>query len=135
MLPKETLTSRERIVRTLNRQKVDRMPIDLGMHPSSGISAFAYWNLRKHLGLSNEHTWVPDVVQMLAQVDEDIRQRFHLDCIMLEPRWPALARWSPRGEYQFWVPASMELRRSDQWRLDGAAGRSADAHAGGRLLL
>ena len=56
----ETLTSRERVIRTLNRQPVDRMPIDLGAHPSSGISAFAYKKLREHLGLDAGGIWVHD---------------------------------------------------------------------------
>ena len=96
MFPFETLSSRERVVRTLNKQPVDRMPIDLGSHMSTGISAFAYWNLREYLGLSTGNIWIPDLVQMLAYVDEDILQRFHADCILLEPRWPALWRWNPR---------------------------------------
>ena len=63
-MPAETLTSRERVIRTLNRQPVDRMPIDLGSHMSTGISAFAYWNLRETLGLPTGDIWMPDVVQI-----------------------------------------------------------------------
>jgi len=117
MPQQETLSSRERVIRTLRRQPVDRMPIDLGMHPSSGISAYAYQNLRKHLGLDADQVWVPDAVQMLAMVDEDIRQRFHLDCIMLEPRWPTLRPWTPREGYRFLMPSTMPLRQdaSGDW--------------------
>ncbi len=49
-MPRETLTSRQHVIRTLNRQPVNRIPIDLGVQHSSGISAFAYWNLHKHWG-------------------------------------------------------------------------------------
>ncbi len=59
----ETMTSRERVVRTLNHQPADRAPLDLGMHPSTGISAFAYHHLRRHLGLDTRAIRVPDVVQ------------------------------------------------------------------------
>ncbi len=86
-MPHEVLTSRERVIRTLNRERVDRYPIDLGSHMSTGISAFAYRDLRRYLGLSVDSIWVPDLVQMLAYVDEDILQRFHIDCVLLEPRW------------------------------------------------
>ncbi|MBN1261011.1 MAG: hypothetical protein JXB35_10060 [Anaerolineae bacterium] len=103
----ETLTSRERVVRTLNRQPVDRFPIDLGSHTSTSISAFAYWNLREYLGLSTAGIWMPDVVQATAYVEEDLRQRFHIDCIMLESRWPNSARWNPRGPYEFLVPEEL----------------------------
>ena len=73
----ETMTHRERVLRTLNRQPVDRFPIDLGSHFSTGISGFAYWNLRKHLHLATEKIDMPDMVQFLARVDEDILERFH----------------------------------------------------------
>jgi uroporphyrinogen decarboxylase len=106
-MPQETLSSRERVVRTLRRQPVDRLPIDLGSHTSTGISAFAYWRLREHLGLSTDSIWLPDAVQCLAMVDEDIRRRFHVDCVLLEPAWPATAVWNPHGPYRFRIPAAM----------------------------
>ncbi len=111
MAPRETLTSRERVVRTLNRQPVDRYPIDLGSHFSTGISAFAYWRLRAHLGLALDDIWVPDVVQMLAHVDGDILERFHCDCVLLWPRWSAEQRWQPYDAYRFAMPAAMPLQR------------------------
>ena len=104
-MPRETLTSRERVLRTLNRLPVDRFPIDLGSHTSTGISAFALWNLREYLGLPAGNIWVQDVVQVTATVEEDLRRRFHIDCVLCEPRWPDPARWNPRGKYTFTVPS------------------------------
>ena len=109
---KETLTSRERVIRTLNREPVDHLPIDLGSHMSTGISAFAYWHLREYLGLPTDDIWVPDVVQFLAYVDEDVRRRFHVDCILLEPRWTKAVRWHPRGEYSFEIPANLNPQQN-----------------------
>jgi uroporphyrinogen decarboxylase len=108
---KETMTSRERVIRTLNREATDRFPIDLGSHMSTGISMFAYWHLREYLGWSTEDIWVPDLVQCLAYVEEDVRQRFHVDCILLAPRWPAERRWSPRKPYTFAVPEAFQPRQ------------------------
>ena len=98
------MTSRERVVRAINHEPVDRVPIDLGSFMSTGISMFAYWNLRKHLGLSTDHIWIPDMVQCLAYVDGDILERFHCDCILLEPPFPDTARWNTRGNYTFTMP-------------------------------
>ncbi len=103
---RETMTSRERVICTLRREPVDRMPIDLGSHCSTGISAFAYWRLRERLGFPVDDIWIPDVVQFLAYVDEDVRKRFHIDCIQLEPRWPAVSTWSPRPPCRFEIPAA-----------------------------
>jgi len=112
-MQKETMTPRERVVRALNREPVDRIPIDLGSHMSTGISAFAYWNLREHLGLATDDIWVPDLVQFLAYVDEETRQRFHCDCILLEPRWTKATRWNPRGSYSFIVPEVFKPRHQE----------------------
>jgi len=105
------MTSRERVVRTLNREATDRAPIDLGSHMSTGISMFAYWRLREYLGLSTEDIWAPDLVQCLAYVDEDVLQRFHVDCMLLAPRWPAEGRWTPRKPYTFAVPEGFQPRQ------------------------
>ena len=104
-MKKKTMTSRERVVRAINHEPVDRIPIDLGSHMSTGISMFAYWNLREHLGLSTDRIWIPDMVQGLAYVDVDILERFHCDCILLEPPFPSTVRWSPRDRYTFTIPA------------------------------
>lgn len=108
------MTSRERVVRTLNHEPVDRMPIDLGSHFSTGISAFAYWELREHLGLSTDSIEVVDPAQFLARVDDDILERFHSDCILLHPFWPKTMRWNPRGKYEFTIPAPMSPKKNDE---------------------
>ena len=115
----ETLTSRERVIRTLKRLPVDRYPIDLGSHMSTGISAFAYWNLLEKMGLPTDHIWVPDAVQMLAMVDEPVRRRFHIDCILLEPPWAETQRWNPWGKYHFQIPTKMQPKRNQdgEWQV------------------
>lgn len=105
-MKQETMTSRERVLKALNHQPVDRVPIDLGMHNSTGISAFAYWNLREYLGLSTENIEIIDMVQFLPRVEEDIRRRFHSDCILLQPRWQNPHKWNPQGRYVFSIPST-----------------------------
>ena len=113
-MKKETLTSRQRVMRAINREPVDRVPIDLGSHMSTGISAFAYRNLRKYLGLPIQNIWIPDLVQMLAYVDEDIRSLFHVDCILLEPPWPQLRQWNFDGGFRFSVPHTFKPARDPE---------------------
>jgi uroporphyrinogen decarboxylase len=77
------MTGRERVLKALNHQEPDRVPIDLSGHRSSGISAMAYARLRKHFGLEGRPLRVYDPVQQLAIVDEEILQRFGIDTIEL----------------------------------------------------
>jgi uroporphyrinogen decarboxylase len=77
------MTSRERILAAIEHREPDRVPIDLGATPSSGISAIAYGRLNRHLGFSQSQTRVYDVVQQLAQPEEAILQHFKIDAVDL----------------------------------------------------
>ena len=44
------MTSRERVLAAIAHKEPDRVPVDMGATPSSGISAIAYSNLVKYLG-------------------------------------------------------------------------------------
>jgi len=74
-------TSREHILAAINHQKSDKVPIDMGATPSSGISAIAYSNLLKHLGRTDLPVLVYDVVQQLAQPDMSILDQFGIDVL------------------------------------------------------
>lgn len=116
---RETMTSRERVIRAIRREPVDRVPLDLGSHVSTGISMFAYWNLREHLGLALDRIRIPDMVQGLAYVDADILERFHCDCMLLEPPYPETVRWTPRGRYTFTIPREAAPRNAanGEWHV------------------
>lgn len=74
---KETLTPRERVLKTLNHEVPDRIPIDLGGN-QTGIHRIAYQNLVKYLGIKDEIK-IMDAVQQLAKPCEEVLQRFHVD--------------------------------------------------------
>ncbi len=75
------LTSRQRVLAAVEHRQPDRVPIDLGGTPSSGISAVAYNRLLRHLGISGLPARVYDVVQQLAQPDDLVLDRLGVDVI------------------------------------------------------
>ncbi len=75
------MNSRERILAAIDHKEPDKIPVDLGATPSSGISAIAYSNLKKHLGIKDGHTRIYDVVQQLALPEENILDRFSIDVL------------------------------------------------------
>ena len=81
MNTRKEMTSRERVLAAINHQTPDRIPVDLGATPSSGISAIAYSNLVKHLGKPELPVQIYDVVQQLAQPDMEILDRFGVDVL------------------------------------------------------
>ncbi len=75
------MNSRELVIASINHHEVSKVPIDLGSTPSSGISAIAYNNLTKYLGMKESKTKIYDVVQQLAQPEDDVINKFGIDVI------------------------------------------------------
>ena len=75
------MTSRERILAAIAHEKPDRVPVDLGATHSSGILAIAYSDLVKYLVKNHLPVQIYDVVQQLAQPDEEILEMFGVDVV------------------------------------------------------
>jgi uroporphyrinogen decarboxylase len=75
------MTSRERVLAAISHKEPDRVPVDMGATPSSGISAIAYSSLLKHIGRADLPVQIYDVVQQLAQPDLTILDRFGVDVL------------------------------------------------------
>ncbi|MCF7927835.1 MAG: methyltransferase [Spirochaetales bacterium] len=75
------MTSRERVLSAIEHREPDRVPLDLGATPSSGISAIAYTRLADYLGVEESRTRVYDVVQELAQPEDWAIDRFGVDVL------------------------------------------------------
>lgn len=72
------MNSRERVIKALNFEEADRIPIDWGMCTVSGIHEVAYKNLLSYLG-KDEEIIISDPVQRLALPSEDILKMFGVD--------------------------------------------------------
>jgi len=72
------VTSRERVLRAINHQETNRVPIDLGATRQSGICASAYYQLKKYLGIKSP-TRVIDLLQVLADIEQSILDHFGVD--------------------------------------------------------
>lgn len=77
MAGNETLTSRERVLKAMNYQEADRVPLDMGGF-QTGIHKKAYEALIEYLGLG-EDIVILDPVQQLAKPSEAVLEKFHID--------------------------------------------------------
>jgi len=77
------LSSRERVIRALNHEEPDRVPLDLGSTAVSGISASTLYSLRKALGLKQRRVRVHEPFQMLGVVDDDVLDAIGADVVGL----------------------------------------------------
>lgn len=124
-MPIEKMTSRQWVLAAIEHRPVDRMPMDLGMHGSTGISAFAYRKLRRYLGLEDRIPEIVDMVQFLARVEEDVIERLHLDCVVLKAKPKRASLWQVRGHDEFMIPASAKPYQDQQgnWIVEFGAGK------------
>jgi uroporphyrinogen decarboxylase len=121
------MTSRERVLKSLEHIEPDHVAIDFGGHRSSGIAALAYSQLRKELELPEQPVKVYDIIQQLAIIDEDILERFGIDTIELgrgfsldESCW---SNWILPDGAPCKVPAwSLPEREDGRWVLRSKSG-------------
>ncbi|MDP6777833.1 MAG: uroporphyrinogen decarboxylase family protein [Candidatus Latescibacteria bacterium] len=85
------MTSRERVLRAVNHEKPDRVPIDLGAIRASGINAVVYDSLKKRLDIHTP-TKIHDTMQILAEVELDVLDRIHGDIVPLDANDAAWVR-------------------------------------------
>ena len=74
------MNGRERILRILNRQPVDRPAFDLGGTDCSGIHVLAYARLRQHLGLPEKPVRCGCLSQLVAVPDADFLDALRRGC-------------------------------------------------------
>ncbi len=80
------MNSRERVKLALNHKEPDRAPFDLGGTVITGIQATAYRKLRQYLGLPKKEIKIIDMLQQLAQVDDDVMELLGVDVRNISPR-------------------------------------------------
>ena len=73
------MNSRERVLKAINHEEPDRVPFDLGGTVVTGIHATAYAALREYLGLPSVDPVIIDILQQLAQVDDDVMDKLGVD--------------------------------------------------------
>jgi uroporphyrinogen decarboxylase len=83
---KETMTSRQRVLKALNHEEADRIPIDLGGF-QTGIHRQAYQDLIDHLGY-DETPQILDPVQQIVAPSEKVLELFHVDVRYVTARGP-----------------------------------------------
>jgi len=77
------MSSRERVSAALHHQVPDRVPLDIGGTDITGIHASTYVKLRAALGLPAATPRAYDTFQMLAEVEDDVRQAIGVDVVGL----------------------------------------------------
>lgn len=83
-----TMTHRERVLAALSHRQPDRVPIDLGSTPVTGISAKTYDAVKHSLGLDLGETRIYKRQSQLAVVDPQVLELFGVDARGIQPGAP-----------------------------------------------
>jgi len=95
--------SRENLQTTLNHQEPDRMVVDFGASPVTGIHVHLVEQLREHFGLEQKSVKVNEPYQMLGEVEEDLQEAMGVDVIGVSP--PSDMFGIHHGIRWYWYPA------------------------------
>lgn len=77
------MTSRDRVRAAVHHQEPDRVPVDLGSTPVTGIAASAYARLRKALGFPPVSVKVSEPFQVLGEVEFEVMGKLGVDTVGL----------------------------------------------------
>jgi len=80
------MNSRERVKKALNHQQGDKVPMDFGATPVTGMHVRCIEGLREHFGLEKRAVKVCDPYQMLGYVEEDLLGAIGIDVVGIIPR-------------------------------------------------
>ena len=116
------MTSRERVLTTLNHQEPDKIPIDLGGMASTGIMAIAYNELKHKLDLKENTTRICDINQQLAEPESELLDLFEVDVISLDNTFGKKStdwhKWNlPDGSIANVLKESQPIKIGDDWVL------------------
>ncbi len=79
------MTSKGNLIKTLNHEQPDRVVVDFGATPVTGIHVLMVEQLRAHFGLEKKPIRVTEPFQMLGEVEEDLIEAMGVDVIGISP--------------------------------------------------
>jgi len=80
------MNNKERIKATLSHKNPDRVPVDFGGSPVTGIHVLAIAGLRDYFGLEKKPVKVIEPYQMLGEVDDELKDIMGVDTIGISPK-------------------------------------------------
>jgi uroporphyrinogen decarboxylase len=105
------MTSRERVIKALNHEEPDRVPIDLGGSHCSTIHHEAYTGLVKHLKIElKEPPVIRKMSQTVNEIDETVKKRFGIDFVGIPPGPPDGSRAMGPGRMNLECREERQLR-------------------------
>lgn len=104
------MTRRERVLAALSRKPTDFVPFEIGGTDCSGIHVLTYQKLRKLLGLPEKTITCGCLVQLIAEIDEDVLQALDVDAEVLSFAAQETKVWRTPFGVELKVPKKFAVR-------------------------
>ena len=110
------MTPKERVLKSVGHQMVDRIPIDLGSSIQTTIHAYAYRDLKNALGAGDGKPEIMDTYIMAARVEEPVLNALDLDVVPLLCAYDGLGMRNGRAASEWTMPKGVRVLVSDDFR-------------------
>jgi uroporphyrinogen-III decarboxylase len=109
------MTSKERVLQSLNHQQPDQLPMDFGSSFITGVHCSVVAELRQHYGLEPRSVKICEPYQMLGLVEEDLLDAMGLD---VQPIFPQRTIFGfPNENWKPWTtPWGQEVLVSEHFK-------------------
>jgi uroporphyrinogen decarboxylase len=94
------MTSKERVLKAINHEQPDRVPIDLGSTTDSSIVKECYDELRKYLGMEPTNPIFINRMMRVVDVDNDVHDYFQTDIRGVFPGKPQSVNHNDENTYK-----------------------------------
>ncbi|MCD6364874.1 MAG: hypothetical protein J7M14_03275 [Planctomycetes bacterium] len=112
-----TMTGRERVLAVLNHERPDCIPFDIGGTDCSSVHVLAYKKLRGLLGLVNQPVSCIATRQLVAELDDDVRNVLGIDTEPLP--------FAPRETWVWSAPFDVSIELPVGFRIEDFSDGSA----------
>ena len=109
-----SMSPRDRVRATLDHREPDRIPMDFGGTPVTGIHVSVVSALRDHYGLEKRLVKVHEPYQMLGVIDDDLKQTMGVDVEGLIGR-ETMFGFRNEGWKSFTMPNGLEVLVSNEF--------------------
>ncbi len=109
------MTSRDRVRDSIAHKTPDRVPIDFGATPTTGMHVTCVAQLREYYGLEKRLVKVHEPYQMLGWIDDDLRDAIGIDTVAICPR-ETLFGFPNENWCEFRTPWGQDVLVSEHFR-------------------
>jgi len=134
------MTSKERVMRAVNHEEVDKIPVDLGGSVQSTIHVYAYAALKKALGIESGDVEISDSYILSAMVEDSVIDALQIDVVPILCPLDCLGVRNDLPKKDWTMPNGLKVKISEDfnavqqengdWVLDKGGFRFKLPHSG-----